>query len=198
MNTFFKKFQQDVRAIGFSGIGLFFALALMSFNPKDPSLNSLGHGLHTLNYCGLIGSFLADLIYQGFGLTAWVAVAGLFHASFLSFKGEKVLFKDIRHVLCFFMIACMAALITIYLPDTKIFDQQIYPGGLLGLGLSTGFVKILNSIGAQVLLWTATLVLFVFYFEFSLQEVAERPIEKIQDFFIDISKSAKNSNFFSQ
>lgn len=197
MNTFFKKYQQDVRAIGFLGIGLFFALALASFNPKDPSLNSLGQGLQTLNYCGLIGSFLADLIYQGFGLTAWVAVAGLFHAAFISFKGEKVLFKDIRHILGFFMITSMAALVTIYFPQTKIFDQQIYPGGLLGLGLATGFVKVLNTVGAQVLLWTASLVLFVFYFEFSLQEAAERPIEKMQDYLSDLSSNAKKTNFFS-
>ncbi len=197
MNTFFKKFQQDVRAIGFLGCGLFFALALASFNPKDPSLNSIGQGLHTLNYCGLVGSFLADLIYQGFGLTAWVAVAALFHAAFISFKGDKIMLKDIRHVLGFFMIAFMAALVTIYFPATKIFDGQIYPGGLLGLGLSTGFVKVLNSVGAQVLLWTASLVLFVFYFEFSIQEAAERPLEKIQDYFSDVSKGAKKSTLIS-
>lgn len=197
MNTFFKKFQQDVQAIGFLGIGLFFALALASFNPKDPSLNSMGQGLNTLNYCGLIGSFLADLIYQGFGLTAWVAVAALFHAAFKSFKGDKILLKDIRHILGFFMVAFIAALVTIYFPTTKIFAGQIYPGGLLGVGLSASFVKVLNSVGAQVLLWTASLVLFVFYFEVSLQEIAEGPLEKFQYFLTDITKSAKKSKFFS-
>lgn len=197
MNTFFKKFQQDVQAIGFLGTGLFFALALASFNPKDPSLNSMGQGLNTLNYCGLIGSFLADLIYQGFGLTAWVAVAAIFHAAFKSFKGEKILLKDIRHILGFFMVAFIAALVTIYFPTTKIFDGQIYPGGLLGLGLSMAFVKVLNSVGAQVLLWTASLVLFVFYFEVSLQEIAEGPLERLQDSLSDMTKNAKKSNFFS-
>jgi len=180
MNTFFKKFQQDVRAIGFLGIGLFFAFALASYNPRDPSLNSIGQGLQTANSCGIVGSFLADLVYQVFGLTAWVGIAALLYSAFQSFKGEKILLKDLRHVLAFFMIAFMAALTTIYFPETKIFQGQIYPGGLLGLGLSTGVVKILNPIGAQVLLWTATLVLFVFYFEFSIQEAAEVPIEKFQ------------------
>jgi S-DNA-T family DNA segregation ATPase FtsK/SpoIIIE len=197
MNKFFKKFHQDVRAIGFLGVGLFFALALASFNPKDPSLNSVGHGLSTLNYCGLVGSFLADLVYQGFGLTAWIAIAGLFHAAYMSFKGEKLVLKNIRHILGFFLISFIAALVTIYFPTTKIFDGQIYPGGLLGLGLSTGFVKILNSVGAQVLLWTASLVLFVFYFEFSIQEAAERPLEKMQDYISDVSSSAKKSTFIS-
>lgn len=180
MSNFFKKFQQDVRAIGFLGTGLFFAFALASYNPRDPSLNSIGQGLQTTNSCGIVGSFLADLVYQVFGLTAWVGIAALLYSAFQSFKGEKILLKDLRHVLAFFMIAFMAALATIYFPETKVFQGQIYPGGLLGLGLSTGVVKILNPIGAQVLLWTAALVLFVFYFEFSIQEAAEVPIEKFQ------------------
>ena len=75
MSPFFKKFKHDVKAIGFLGAGLFLALALASYHPRDPSFNSLGHGLTTLNYCGLIGSFLADMIFQVLGLPAWLAVA---------------------------------------------------------------------------------------------------------------------------
>lgn len=179
MNSFFKRFQQDVRAIGFLGLGLFLALALMSYNPKDPSFNSTGQGLNTLNYCGILGSFLADLLYQAFGMTVWIGIAGLFHAAIESFRGEKIQFKDARHLLAVALIAFSAALVTIYFPNTKLFDNQIYPGGLVGLGISMGFIKLLNTIGAQIFLWTMSLVLFVFYFEFSIQEAAERPLEKI-------------------
>ncbi len=181
MNSFLKRFQHDVRAIGLLGLGLFLALALVSYNPQDPSFNSIGQGLKTLNYCGIIGSFLADLIYQAFGLTAWLAIATLFYVAFNSFKAEKTHLKDIRHLLGFVLVAFVAALTTIYLPNTKLFDEQIYPGGLLGLGLSMGFVKIFNSIGAQIILWTGSLVLFVFCFEYSLQEALESPLENLQD-----------------
>ena len=180
MNSFLKRFQHDVRAIGLLGLGLFLALALVSYNPQDPSFNSLGQGLKTLNYCGIIGSFLADLIYQAFGLTAWLAIATLFYVAFNSFKAEKTHLKDVRHLLGFVLVAFVAALTTIYLPNTKLFNEQIYPGGLLGLGLSMGFVKIFNSIGAQIILWTGSLVLFVFCFEYSLQEALESPLENLQ------------------
>jgi S-DNA-T family DNA segregation ATPase FtsK/SpoIIIE len=183
MNSFLKRFQHDVRAIGLLGLGLFLALALVSYNPQDPSFNSLGQGLKTLNYCGIIGSFLADLIYQAFGLTAWLAIATLFYVAFNSFKAEKTHLKDVRHLLGFVLVAFVAALTTIYLPNTKLFNEQIYPGGLLGLGLSMGFVKIFNSIGAQIILWTGSLVLFVFCFEYSLQEALESPLENLQDKF---------------
>ncbi|MFN3454849.1 MAG: DNA translocase FtsK 4TM domain-containing protein, partial [Pseudobdellovibrio sp.] len=190
MSSFFKRFQQDVRAIGFLGLGLFLALALMSYNPKDPSLNSTGQGLVTLNYCGILGSFLADLIYQAFGVMSWVGIAGVFHAAIQSFRGESVRFKDARHLLAIALVVFSAALATIYFPQTKLFQNQIYPGGLVGLGLATAFVKLLNTIGAQIFLWTVSLVLFVFYFEFSIQEAAERPIEKLAAFWKNFDKAS--------
>lgn len=189
MSSFFKKFRHDVKAIGFLGIGLFFVMALVSYNPKDPSLNSLGHGLNTLNYCGLIGSFLADLVYQILGLSAWLGVAGLFQAAYLSFRGENIELKNIRLVWMILLMASMSALVTIYWSETKIFDNQIYPGGLLGLGLATGLIKILNSPGAQVLLWTATSVLVVFCFEISLEELIVRPSLMLAEGFGSVRKS---------
>jgi DNA segregation ATPase FtsK/SpoIIIE, S-DNA-T family len=180
MNSFFKKYQHDVRAIGLFGLGLFLGLALMSYNPQDPSFNSTGHGFSTLNYCGLIGSFLADIIYQIFGLTAWLAIAFIFMLGFHSFKGQKVQFKDVRFLLGLFLVAFVAALTTIYFPETKLFNNQIYPGGFIGKGIALGFIKIFNSVGAQIFLWTTSLVLFVFCFDFSLQEALESPFESLQ------------------
>ena len=195
MNSFFKRFQQDVRSIGFLGLGLFLALALMSYNPKDPSFNSMGQGLNTLNYCGILGSFLADLLYQAFGVTIWIGVAGLFHAAIESFRGEKIQFKDARHLLAVALIAFTAALVTIYFPNTKVFSNQIYPGGLVGLGISMGFVRLLNSVGAQIVLWTISSVLFVFYFEFSIQKAAERPLDRIIIWWNKLDKTSFMANW---
>lgn len=200
MNSFLKRFQHDVRAIGLLGLGLFLALSLISYNPQDPSFNSIGQGLKTLNYCGLIGSFLADLIYQVFGLTAWMGIAALFYVAFNSFKATKTHLKDIRHLLGFILVAFVAALATIYFPHTKLFNEQIYPGGLVGMALSMGFVKIFNTVGAQIILWTGSLVLFVFCFEYSLQEALEAPLENLQAklSLIFSNKSKKEPSYWSR
>ncbi|OFZ28525.1 MAG: cell division protein FtsK [Bdellovibrionales bacterium RIFCSPHIGHO2_01_FULL_40_29] len=187
MSPFFKKFKHDVKAIGFLGAGLFLALALASYHPRDPSFNSMGQGLNTLNYCGLIGSFLADLAYQTLGLPAWLAVAGLFQAAYMSFRGENIELKNIRLVWMVLLMAALSGLVSIYWADTKIFGNQVYPGGLLGLGLATGLIKILNSVGTQILLWTTSAVLTVFCFEISIQEILVHPLvaaaEHLQAFF---------------
>lgn len=175
MNQFLKKFRQDVIAISFLGLGVFFALALFSYNPFDPSLNSIGQGFRATNYCGIVGSFLADMLYQFFGFAAWVLVGSLIKMSFASFQGESLNLKNIRFVWALLLIVNIASLLSLYLPTTKIFRDQIYLGGLLGLGVSQALMRAFNSIGVQVILLSFMAVLVVFYFEKSLQELATAP-----------------------
>lgn len=189
MNIFFKRFKSDIRSIGFLGLALFIGLALISYNPKDPSFNSLGQGLKTLNYCGILGSFMADIIYQLLGLPAWLMVAGLFQAAILSFKGEAVEIRNVRILWMALLICSLSALMSIYWSDVKVFEQQIYLGGLLGLGLATGLIKILNSVGTQILLWSMTAMLIVFCFEVSVNEIVMNLAEFIKYRFEKLQKS---------
>ncbi len=51
--------------------GAFLALALLGFDPADPSFNTLGDG-PPRNPAGLAGAYLADALYQVIGLTGWL------------------------------------------------------------------------------------------------------------------------------
>lgn len=175
MNQFLKKYRQDVSAIGFLGLGLFLALALISYNPFDPSLNSIGQGLKATNYCGIVGSFLADLLYQFLGLAAWVVVGSMLKISYTAFRGESLNLKDLRFIWALLLIINVAALLSLYLPETKLFKNQIYLGGLLGLGVSQALMRAFNSIGVQVILLSLMAVLIVFYFEKSIEELTMAP-----------------------
>lgn len=175
MDHIFKRFRQDVIAVALLGFGLFLGLALFSFNPLDPSLNSVGQGLKATNYCGIVGSFLADLLYQLMGLSSWVIVAGSLLLSYSVFRGDKLELKDIRFVWALLLILCTSCLFALYFPETKIFSNQISLGGLLGLGVSSALTKALNYVGAQIVLWSAMLVLVVFFSERTLHELAQAP-----------------------
>lgn len=195
MNQFLKKFRQDVIAIGFLGLGLFLALALLSFNPLDPSFNSIGQGLRAKNYCGIVGSFLADILYQGLGLSAWIVVASMLKMAVAGYRGESLNLKNIRFIWALLLIINCSALLSLYLPDTRLFQGQIYLGGLLGLGVAQSLVRAFNYAGVQVVCWSAMAILIVFYSEKTLQELAETPKaifawlgkkkigKKMQDFF---------------
>lgn len=206
MNQFLKKFRQDVSAISFLGLGLFFALALISYNPFDPSMNSIGQGLKATNYCGIVGSFLADILYQFLGLAAWVIVGSMFKISYAAFRGEPLNLKNIRFVWALLLIVNTAALLSLYLPTMKLFRDQIYLGGLLGLGVSQALMRAFNSIGVQVILLSFMAVLIVFYFEKSIEEMTEAPrrligvirkkkvLDKIATFFAGMFISKKNQS----
>lgn len=203
MNEFLKKYRQDVSAIGFLGLGLFIALALISYNPLDPSLNSIGQGLKATNYCGIVGSFLADMLYQFLGIAAWVVVGSMLKISYAAFRGESLDLKDIRFVWALLLIINVAALLSLYLPETKIFKNQIYLGGLLGLGVSQALMRAFNSVGVQVILLSLMAVLVVFYLEKSLEELMmaprklvaaikkKKPLEMLTQFFLNIFSKTK-------
>ncbi len=171
VSQLFKKFRQDIVAILFLGACIFLAMALISFNPKDPSLNSVGFNLKATNFCGVVGSFLSDLMYQFFGLTSWVFVAGLLRLSIASFKGKEVKLRSHRVLWAFILVMTTASLLALYFPQKKIFGDLIFLGGLLGLGVSQVLMKAFNSVGVQIILWSITGILCIFYSEKTLQEL---------------------------
>src|SRR4051812_2958017 len=96
MSQIFRKFKTDIVAVAYLAFGVFIALALVSYSPHDPSFNSLGRTLDAKNFCGVVGSFMADLFFQFFGVPAWLLVMGLIRMSFRTFQGEKVQLKNTR------------------------------------------------------------------------------------------------------
>jgi S-DNA-T family DNA segregation ATPase FtsK/SpoIIIE len=177
MNLILKKFRHDIFAISFLGLACFLALALVSFSPMDPSLNSLGQGLKAANHCGIVGSFLADLLYQFFGLTAWLMVAGFLKVAYAGFRREDIDLKNIRFIWGLLLIINMSSLLSLYLPEKKVFAHQIYLGGLLGLGVSQALLRAFNYAGVQVVLWSLSAVLIVFYSEKTVKELVGWPVE---------------------
>lgn len=177
------------------------AMALASFNPKDPSLNSVGFTMKALNLCGVVGSFMSDLMYQFFGLTAWVLALGLLQLSVASFRGEEFRWKTPRLLWAFLLILNLASLLSLYFPQKKIFSDTIAIGGLLGLGVSQVFLKAFNYVGVQIVLWSMTGILFIFYSEQTVNEILTVPkmifawfSKKIKTMWKTLGETAKESS----
>lgn len=186
MTAFFKKFKQDVKTIMFFGIGVFLALALFSYNPKDPSFNSIGNKLVPQNYCGWIGSFLSDIIYQALGVSAWLFVAAFIKLAWNSFRGEEIKLKNINFLWLGLLIINFSALISFYYPESKMFSNQIYVSGIVGLSIAHALIKVLNFAGLQIFLWCSAAILVIFYSEKNLNQLfypVKKSLEKLQTFF---------------
>lgn len=175
MSHLFKKFRQDILGILLIATGLFLALSFASYNPTDPSFNSLGQGLKVTNYCGYVGSFIADGFFQLFGLAAWLFAFGFVRMGVLSFQGEKATLKNLRLVWASLLVLTLSTLVAVYFPVTKLYQGQIYLGGIIGLGLSQGLIKAFNEVGVQVILWSGVAILVVFFSEKTVEELVDIP-----------------------
>ncbi len=171
MDTEKKRFPQEIKYICGISICLFIALSLATYDPLDPSLNSIGVRHQANNFGGLVGSFLADLLYQGFGLGSWylvfLIIAPIAHLVFSSNKQST----KVSWLLHFGFLLNLSALISIYFSDTRLFNSQITPGGTVGMLLSKSLLSSLNTGGLQLLLWTGLLIQFLVITKLSVQEI---------------------------
>lgn len=69
-------------------LSLFSVLSLISYSPLDRSLNAPSGNVDPLNWGGLVGAYLADVLLQGLGLTAFLIPIFLLLLSFHLFRRE--------------------------------------------------------------------------------------------------------------
>lgn len=203
MSKMIEKFQRDIVVIGWLAGSLFLSLALWSYNPADPSFNSTGVNSSVQNLCGYFGSFLSDIFYQAFGMAAWLFVVAGIRQSYIHFKysnSQKKMSGAANWTLAGLFLLASSSLISLYFPLEKFFNGAIYASGLLGLFATKGLVVVFNKTGVAVILWSALLVLTIFYTEKSLKEFADillpkaaaRKLRDIRDsivlFFKDLFK----------
>jgi S-DNA-T family DNA segregation ATPase FtsK/SpoIIIE len=172
MSSSLDRLRRDIRGVLFFSASLFLALALFSYHPEDPSFNTAGVGHQVVNYCGYVGSFLADLLYQFFGLTAWIFVIWGLTQSYRIFRYSEQKMSWVKTITAFVFVAALASLCALYFPETNLFSSQISIGGGLGIVLSKGMKTVFNPIGVSVILWALTLVSVLLLTETSLRDFA--------------------------
>ncbi len=159
----FYGYRADIVGLFWLAGGLFLSLALGSYYPLDPSFNSIGTVLISArNKCGYLGSFLSDLLYQGFGLSAWVFVLLSLRQALFSFQ-RKIKEKEWINTLTilFLSLFVCSALLELHQPEKSFFEGHILPGGILGRTIIQTTYPLLHFPGQALFLWSLTLILFV-------------------------------------
>ncbi len=151
------------------------ALSLASYNPKDPSFNSWSHNLNSTNYCGFIGGFLADFLYQFFGVMAWLLVVFGLKAAWGAFHGKRVRQWALQLVWVVLLTLSVSGLVALYSKGITLYGGRILLGGLLGYAVSNGLVRVFNEAGVSILLFAVSLILLVFYTQRPLEDFLQIP-----------------------
>ena len=176
MNNLFYKFKRDIYGLVWLALAIFLFLALYSFNPSDPSFNSVGANTKALNHCGYFGSFLSDLLFQFFGLVSWLLVLGALRLAYFSFRGREVHWTKARIFWGVIFMTTLTSLSELYFPQNMFFGGEIRVGGILGELLVSSLIKLFNFAGVALILWSTTIILVVFYTERTLKDIAITPI----------------------
>ena len=144
----------EVGLIIFSGFGLFLLLALLSFDPADPSWSQTGYQTDIRNYTGPIGAWLADLLLFSFGWIAYLVPFLVAFSGFLLFKRFHDLMQLDYLILGLRLIGLILTLLTATAISSINFNDIFYfsSGGVVGDVISSALLPYFNFVGTILIL----------------------------------------------
>ena len=177
-------YRADISGLFWLAAALFLVLAMSSYDPMDPSFNSIGSTNIVQNKCGYLGSFISDIVYQIFGYGAWILAVVAFRNAMAAFQRrdlnisvwKKWLFVSVIFVTC-------SSLVELHFPGPGkiLFQGYISAGGILGRTVVNLLEPYLHFPGLFVLLWASLLVLLTIYTKSSPLAVFLNSIRFVRD-----------------
>ncbi|MFO1518082.1 MAG: DNA translocase FtsK 4TM domain-containing protein [bacterium] len=164
----------EVRGILFLALALFIGLALFSYSPTDPSLNSIGAHPSIHNLGGLIGAYTADGLISLLGLASYLVVLVLLVLGISSFRESGQPFKYSQVLLLLFFLAMASVLFQLKWRMVEIggVNQEVWAGGLFGSLIAEPLRQYLNSVGAYLAVISLGLLTFVWGTGVSIAKMA--------------------------
>jgi S-DNA-T family DNA segregation ATPase FtsK/SpoIIIE len=161
--------QKEIAGFFWLAVGFYLLLCLISFNNGDPSFNNNLHPGVILNFGGKVGAYLADLLYQGFGVPALLLPLGC-----LLFAWRLLRFRDVRlkyyKIAAFFVLLfSLDGLLALRLRSVTLSGQKISEaGGAVGRLLADPLISYFNVVGAAIFLLVFFLVSLLLAARFSM------------------------------
>src|SRR5262245_59860856 len=122
----------EVRGILFLALAAFIGLALWSYSPVDPSLNSTGSHQTIQNLVGLIGAYTADGLIGLLGVASYLVVLVLLILGISSFRDTSSPFTISQVFLLIFFLAMASVLCQLQWQSLPFAGQKVLAGGLFG------------------------------------------------------------------
>ena len=113
----------------------FIALALLSYDPQDASINT-SSSRAIANWMGSFGAFTADLIMQLVGHAAWLILLPLSARNIRQLRGRAASLPNWRFLAAFFAPILMALALALWVRTAS--ANEPFPGGALGQILADG------------------------------------------------------------
>jgi S-DNA-T family DNA segregation ATPase FtsK/SpoIIIE len=144
-------------------------LSFITYDPKDPSWNSVGPAEKPHNLIGLLGAYVADFFLQLFGLAAMVIPV------LMTLIAVRIFFSDsarlpVRKVIgaALLLVVHSGFLALFAKAGIGLLERSRSNGGAVGYVVEGALAGILNTIGAAIVLAVASVLTLMLTMEVSL------------------------------
>lgn len=174
MTRYFVRFPRLRELLGvlclFASTGV--ALALLSYSSSDPSINTSTYLVRPANWVGRVGANVSDLLYQSFGLAAWLTPVLLLMLGLRWVCNRSIESPMVRVAGYALMVVSAASGLTIVSPEHP-FGDAFEIGGVAGHLVATSLVHQLNTAGSLLLLCALFIVSLYLVSAFSVARFTE-------------------------
>ena len=170
--------------------GLALALCFASYSPFDPSWDTASEARHTQNLLGPAGAWVADLLFQIFGLSAWLLPL------FIWVLGWKWIRSSAIRAPFFRLIGAIALWLAVsgafgLIPNWRPIRGGLAASGIAGRLLADYLVAHVNPVGAVIISVASGLIALYLLTSFEvalLSRLFRAPLSALRNFFAAIGR----------
>ncbi|HEY7546979.1 MAG TPA: DNA translocase FtsK 4TM domain-containing protein, partial [Blastocatellia bacterium] len=148
-----KTLVNDVVAVLLGATAVLLLVALFTYDPKDPSWNSVSSKGEPSNLIGVVGAHLSDLFLQLFGLASFIIPPLIIFIAVRIFHSRGVRIPALKTAGSALLLVAFSGFLSLF-PKIGIgaLEHISSNGGAVGYVLSEKLVSILNTLGAAIIL----------------------------------------------
>ena len=161
--------KKEIAIVVLATVAVFLLLSLISFHPNDPNIfSSYTKPASPKNLVGIVGASVSWFLMLSVGIVSYLIPFFLLLITYKIVRGTFS--EEARTIIVSFLILipAISGLISIYRPQTQIYNQQILTGGLLGKQLNGFLVHYFNNVGTLLLLLVLALIGILLVGNFSI------------------------------
>ncbi len=146
---------------------LIWLIALVTYEPTDPTWFNVGASGPPANFIGRVGAFLAELSYELFGYAAFLVPVLVSVVGWNLFWCKPVDAKYTKLVGAALLFGCLSALLSLTLETVTVAGATWSGGGWLGRVLAKQLADSLNRTGSIIVILTLLLLSLILATRFS-------------------------------
>ena len=147
-------------------------VCLVTYNPRDSSLNALSQAPEARNWAGKAGAYMSDILFQSFGLAAFVLLLPVVVLGWKLIRGREIRSPVMRAAGVALLMAGTSTVFQL-LPLPR-GDAGFMPGGVVGVLIADLLLPNLNLAGTVIVVAAVLVLALLAATDVSLARIMER------------------------